>query len=216
MHPVVRSTNSMEYNEYWLFETAVETRIPIPCLVHPELDVLFNKPPHHLNRQQLFKVLRSQIDRGHFIAHQESRGDFIPSDDELWSSLEHVPIDRRLTSISYGLTSAGGSLWEACVSPKWNRYICEAYGDDDGEILAADRNLVSEYLALLPHVGINILPDSIAWDSLAPWPATYWKILPHGCRVRFQYWENENLDWSLVPDRYNEIRAWFSPPQRQS
>jgi hypothetical protein len=202
----------MQRDEYWLFETAVEYRIPVPCLVHPELEVLFNKPSHRLNRRQLFTVLRSQFDRGYFIAHQESRGDFIPTDDELCSSLERVPINRRETSICYGLTAAGGRLWEGCVSPRWDRYICEAYADDDGEIRAADKHVVTEYLRTLPHVGIDICPESIAWASLTPWPATYWKTLPLGCRVQFQYRETGSVDWSLVPDAYHRLHVWYSPP----
>lgn len=203
---------SMQRDEYWLFEMAVEYRIPVPCLVHPELEVLFNKPSHRLNRRQLFTVLRSQFDRGYFIAHQESRGDFIPANDELWSSLEHVPLNNRETSIYYGLTAAGGRLWEACVSPRWDRYICEAYADDVGEILAVDQHLVTEYLRTLPHVGIDICPESMAWASLTPWPATYWKTLPLGCRVHFQYRRTEYIDWSLVPDAYHKLHVWFSPP----
>jgi RHS repeat-associated protein len=28
---------------------------------------------------------------------------------------------------------------------------------------------------------------SITWTDIVPWPATYWKTLPHGYRVQFQY-----------------------------
>jgi hypothetical protein len=203
----------MEHHDYWLFETAVEHRIPVPFLVHPEVEVLFNKRSHGLNRRQLFTVLRSQFELGNFIAHQESRGDFIPTDGELWSSLEYVPINRRPASIYYGLTTAGGKVWERCVSPRWDRYISEAYGDDDGEIIAADEHIVAECLRWLPHVGIDVSRHSIVWDALTPWPATYWKSLPSGCRVQFQYRRNDEYDASPPPDAYDNLHVWFARPE---
>ena len=96
----------------------------------------------------------------------------------------------------YCLTEKGGSIWEAFAAPEWNRFIDESYGRDEetlqdniGCLISANEELLINYFE---HGDLGEFPahrDKVKWDIFKPWNATYWKTIPVGHRVRFEYVE---------------------------
>src|ERR1051325_9516623 len=179
---------SMDKNEYWLLDSAVEARQSLTCLVSEDIEAAFNKRSHGLDRDELIDVLGRLFRRGDLLAKRMeksvSKGFFIPTPTEIEEAL-----DGRLICF-YGLTLQGGARWEEVSQPRWERYISDwVYAEPrEGEIIASDRDLVEHYDSLSHHDSeISVIPGSKQWDVLRPWQATYWKELPVGHRLRYKY-----------------------------
>ena len=127
------------------------------------------------------------------------------------------PVDvRKITC--YGLTQEGGVQWEAFAAPDWQKYIdvSSQFLDVDSEdkrweVVCADEDWLEMYLdTLCFYEQLEVSSESIEWDYIEPWQATYWKQLEGGHRVRFQTRdksEDEDSEPSPPPFGYFE-QAW--------
>ena len=114
----------------------------------------------------------------------------------------------------YGLTGQGGSRWEHASAPRWDRFV-DAWRDlEEGEITATTRELAGRYLASEAYDGIEIVAGSEQWQELTSWPATYWKSLDIGHRVRFRYQEPTQEGREPKPvwveDFLAEVYGWYT------
>jgi hypothetical protein len=196
--------------EYWLLNNVVVAPCPVSFLVHNEIKELFNNPGHRLSRQRLVETLCEMSNRGWIEGYRlEGR-----------ISLTVAEIERGLTErsteegteLGYQLTALGGAVWEAFAAPDWDRYL-HVWTSAEGELneyFSASRWRVEKYLSLVHHLGILIAPNSIVWDDVAPWGATYWKTLPHGHRVSFLHREiDEPRSWDKVPHEVMSLQRWY-------
>src|SRR5829696_6607097 len=197
---------SMDKNEYWLLDSVVEAQESLKSLVSEDIEEALNKRSHGLNRGELIEVMADLFQRGDFLAERMeksvSKGFFIPTQTEIEDAF-----DGRLTCF-YGLTLQGGARWEEVSQPHWERYISDSvYAEPrEGETIGSDRDLVEQYDSLSQHNSeIVVIPGSKHWDVLRPWQATYWKELPVGHRLRFNY---EWIARSFEP-RDPKISEWF-------
>ena len=101
------------------------------------------------------------------------------------------PIDvRKITS--YGLTREGGAQWEAFAAPDWQKYIAGSFQpeDEEGEyemweLIGGDKNWLEAYIeSMCFYDQKELILESVEWDYVTPWQATYWKRLNGGHRVR--------------------------------
>lgn len=211
----------MNRGEYWLLEAVVEFPVGLSSLVHPQIEVFFNKPGHNMERGTLIGALRNHFTRGHLIAFQENREPFVPTASELDDALHHLPPGEcRWSSPCYGLTAKGGAMWEALAQPDWRRYLSyESSSDDDwntqiGEVTCADRLFAQQYISGLPELGIEVLAGPSDAERVAPWQATYWKTLPEGFRFHFRCRDREErVDGSRVPRWFTEMEQWYVRPE---
>ena len=130
------------------------------------------------------------------------------------------PVDvRKITS--YGLTPEGGAQWEAFAAPDWQKYIAGSSRpeDEEGEyemweLMCGDKNWLEAYMeSMCFYQQMEVILESVEWDYVTPWQATYWKRLDGGHRVRCQCRdksERENFEPSpyAFPDVGYFGRAW--------
>jgi hypothetical protein len=180
--------------EYWLLESAVDGMPPFRWLVSPNIEAIFNKTGHGLTRDALLDTLDGLVMQGFIRARHEERDEFTPTRDEIAAAFDESSDSHWADVTHYGLTPAGGAAWEAFAAPDWNRYIdsgCDEHNRYD--VTCADRRRLHGYLAALRREG-TFQEESLVWDEVAPWQATYWKQLPHGHRARFVCIDHELTD----------------------
>ena len=186
----------MEKTAYWFLDAVVEYKLPVRTLVIPNLSEALNRPSHGLDLRSICAILLELVQHDYLLIYQNNPGEdrgipFIPSRRDLEKELNTAESYSQ-TYLSYGLSPLGGVQWETLSSPRWDQFISASYGVDpyDAEIIAQDHQLVQRYFELqrqVPSSVGSIIPDSLQWDTLRPWEATYWKTLPKGYRLRFYY-----------------------------
>lgn len=205
----------MDAGEYWLLDSVVESRDSLAMLVSNDIETAFNKRSHGLTRDQLINVLERLFLGGDLLAHRWEKSGlkefFIPTRTDIEEAF-----NGRVRCF-YGLTSQGGARWEEVSQPHWERYIHDSvYAEPrEGEIIGSDRDLVEQYDSLSHYNSeISAVPGSKRWDVLRPWQATYWKELPMGHRLRFEYeWVERSPEPTdaKIWERFKEIHNWYTP-----
>lgn len=109
---------------------------------------------------------------------------------------------RKEFSASYYLTKQGGHQLERFVRPRWQHHIegDSFLLDEDapattqqGELRGVCRDLLERILRAFPAIGRKLDEKSVVWEELTDWPPYYWKVLPCGWQVSYQYiveWED--------------------------
>ena len=182
---------SFTRGEYWLLETAVEAAIPICWLDWSDMEEALNKSTHGMSRSLLIETMHKLFKGGLIVAHRFGNWDdtFEFSPHEIDAALNEK---QNKKEHYYQLTEKGGSYWEAFACPNWNLYISDGYGlpeDNDiwaGEIACANKDHLEGYFRSLSYHDYDVDENSIQWDLLEPWKATYWKELEAGHRIRFR------------------------------
>ncbi|RKU19974.1 hypothetical protein C6503_06825 [Candidatus Poribacteria bacterium] len=205
--------------EYWLLETVVEHELEICALVDDDLELHLNKKGHGLTRASLVETFYRLLSLGLIYAKNEEMG-FILTAEQIELALDEpkrwvgVPVDEREVTY-YGLTQEGGAQWEAFAAPDWEKYITASFQlTDNGEYEIwelicgnkdwgnwgkADKNWLEAYIeSMCFYNQKELFLASIAWDSVTPWQATYWKQLDGGHRVRFRC-QDKNGEGNFKP-----------------
>jgi len=199
--------------EYWLLETVVEHELEICALIDNDLALRLNKKGHGLTRNALVETFYRLLSSGLIYAKNEATG-FILTLEQIELALDEpkrwvgIPVDERKVTY-YGLTQEGGAQWEAFAAPDWEKYITASFQlAEDGEYeiwelicgnkdwRKADKtedwpdsvpNWLEEYIqSMCFYNQKELFLESIAWDSVIPWQATYWKQLDGGHSVCFR------------------------------
>ncbi len=183
--------------EYWLLENVVEDEFAIGALLRSESE-FFNIKGHGLTRASLGETLYRLLSSGLIYAENEVDG-FISTSEEIERALNepesrgYAPFDDKKPT-SYGLTAEGGAQWEAFAAPDWRVYIKDGFywpkGSKCGmwEVICADkRQLGSYYRSFCFYRQVEASLESMEWDYITPWQATYWKQLEGAYRLRFHY-----------------------------
>lgn len=83
-----------------------------------------------------------------------------------------------------------------------------------GRVICTRRSSIEAYLKEAHFIGYEIRPETIRWDLVSPWRATYWKTLPLAHQVRFRMLYHEAVDYCDQPrvaarmHVYESLRAW--------
>jgi hypothetical protein len=202
--------------EFWLLNCAVYSDCPLSFLPEPGCLTVFNKiAGHGLAIESLVKILAGLFDRGWIAAHRLQFGtredkalNSMPEDAIRNALHEQRPL-RKQPYTSFVLTPLGAAIWEEFAAPQWDRYI--DYADQvPGEFVGASEWRIRKYFGLVQHLGIEVLPETVVWDEIRPWNATYWKTLPVGYRVQFEYQNtNRPTSWDSVPGAIESLRRFY-------
>jgi hypothetical protein len=211
----------MKREERWILEAAVTFTLPIRALTSDHLEALLNRGHHGLDPTGVANTLRHLL-RENLIVLAPREGEARLDDEEELRQLVEVAYRGRLSKTTYyELTAAGGAAWEQVARPNWERYIDASFriDPDEGEVICADPAR-AEWYAFSPHQESAPLADSIRRDRLEPWPATYWKTLPVGHRIRFRYDSERPVHPEYGSDAWDkriawmdEANDWFAPDQ---
>ncbi len=202
--------------EYWLLNSVVEHATPIAFLKGSDPLHLFNfnKTGHGLSREHLVATLCDLFHRGWITAAVRAMdSDVEPqevgklSSEAIVSALDGPQPISRQPCIYYRLTPEGASVWQSFASPEWDLFI----DTTTGEFVGTTEWRVRKFFDLIHYLGIAVIPASVIWDEVRPWKATYWKTLPVGYRVRFEYEEREMPEpfWENVPHEIVFLQRWY-------
>lgn len=202
---------SFTRGEYWLLAAVAELALPICWLDWTDLEEALNKTGHGMSRSLLIETMRKFFKKGFIIANRFGNWDeyFELLPEQIETALNEKQ-DKK--EHYYRLTEKGGMYWEAFARPNWDFYISAGYelpDDNDiwvGELICANKNHLETYIQSLRYHEYDIVEDTIQWDALNPWNATYWKELPIGHRIRFKCSEKEE-DKTLDIPRLDQL--WY-------
>ncbi|GAB4213519.1 MAG: hypothetical protein OHK0012_09780 [Synechococcales cyanobacterium] len=210
--------------ELIILDIVVLGGFPVNLLVSPNLQEIANKKIGlELSGSQLIQILEKMVNNGdivfvYFI--EDCRENFfIPSVDQIRDALYQISSPPQL-SVHYILTQQGGEKWENYVKPNWDLYIYSSRLNHKMTFRATSKRIIDErihYLLYLDHCVIDI--NSLAWNEIKPWDATYWKTLPRGMEAVFNYSFVQKinkkvfLDWDKMSisawDWYHRTSNWY-------
>jgi hypothetical protein len=129
-------------------------------------------------------------------------------------------------SICYKLTTQGGAKWESLYNPNWNRYYTYINVENANHqlcIAGGSSDILKEFLAYqIAHPFKKVDINSIKWEILEPWDATYWKTLPIGYQVSYlaediPYNSQEDIIKTDMFDfcffQWKHVNKWYTNPK---
>jgi hypothetical protein len=173
--------------EYWLLDAAVEAKLPIRLLGSGRMEECLNRPGHGVGCGQLIEALNGLFAARLLAAWRRGLPRaFVPTRDELAAEIKRP---EHLNGVVYGLTQRGGTAWEAFAAPQWEMFLEASDRFDDvrgpgGQLICARKRVLQRVLEACSRAR-KVAGESVKWDIIRPWKATYWKRLPFGHRVRF-------------------------------
>lgn len=201
----------MTADEFWFLDLVVTLQWPLRVLEADNLAEKINADGHGLPHNRLVEVLLHLFQDGHLVAHDYEGDDFTPGKAAIEQGL------KGYRELFFGLTAQGGARWEALARPDWSRYLDADVGcdPDELEILAGSKELIEEYLTVLPF-SVDPVLGTETWDTLSPWNATYWKTLPLGHRFKSAC---RDIEVFLRPggidvDKLRRLNTWYVHPFR--
>jgi hypothetical protein len=193
----------MEYklsrSEYWILLHVVENGFSLSDLGNEDdyFFGLYAKRGHGLKLFELIEVLSELFNRKWLEAFDfdiqkkifENKPYYLTKDEIVRYYGELIQNKALIDKdIYYRLTIEGGQAWESFASPQWNKYIVpKIYGSTKAEVYAVDKYRIINYFDILNHSGGQYDLNSIEFKEVIPWQATYWKELPSGYHVQFEY-----------------------------
>jgi len=206
----------MNHHERWILEAACTLRYPIRALTGEGVQERFNRRHHGLDPTGVASVLRKLL-RENLIVLSRGHGEapLFDDDEELRRLVEVEYRGPLFKTTYYGLTADGGAVWESVACPDWDRYLDVSFGTDpnDGEVISVDSARADGYV-FSPYQEHPPLAGSVRRDRVESWPATYWKTLPLGHRIRFLYDPNNSIEPEYGSDARGKMLAWLDDANR--
>ncbi|NJP06976.1 MAG: hypothetical protein HC837_15830 [Chloroflexaceae bacterium] len=208
--------------EYWLLDVVVTRYYPLYILTAPNVAAILNRK--YVYGQGLsYSILVDAVGRLFLQGYIQLAWWHVPL--HTWMPMTDLNSSRSTieaalqgeTEVNYGLTGKGGAAWEAKLHPNWQKYKDEDVSSEPGNIAritAGSIEVINEYMSLVfpsylyPFVPI---PETLMMEQISPWQATYWKSLPLGYRIQFNY---QTAEADVVPsdnflERYHTITQWY-------
>jgi hypothetical protein len=205
--------------EFWILDGVKLCGDTIEMLASENCESAFNKKKHNMSLEKIEEILLSLFNSGLIKARYlyDDRAGFV-------DSLTSHEIKQALLGnlkIYYFLTEKGGKTWEEYVKPDWSKYIDEYFDPDNSivKITSANVMLINELLRIeyqFPpdnHLSSCILSETVEWEMIYPWQATYWKYLPSGLQISFKVTDSEihyYLSDQEIAMRDIQLLEWFS------
>jgi hypothetical protein len=182
---------------------------------------------YNISFQEMISIANNLFQNGDIVAFKTNdeprKAPFIPTQAQIESHLS------REIGMLYGLTPQGGARWSAITHPNWNKYIYESSFSlcASGELnqktyICVERKILEKFLSVENFFssGLRIRGTEV-WDVLEPWNVTYWKQLPRGERVVFNYKshpatpinEETMQAYQEACLWYNDIWNWYTKPE---
>jgi hypothetical protein len=171
---------------------------------------LFNKPGHGCSIECVADALISLLNRK-LISVWRNEEPLILKRSEIHAELQQHSDDEMY----FGLTSAGGAVWERFARPDWSKFILIAQPDDSHrELRSLDRQVLIYYIReFMIHFGIKVEWETMSWSEIQNWSATYWKTLEAGYAVTFRFnriFKDEEVDFDKFPGGFYIFqRSWY-------
>ncbi|EPX59579.1 hypothetical protein D187_002740 [Cystobacter fuscus DSM 2262] len=169
-----------------------ELRTCLSMLLGPEVALALNlRRGHGLSFEALHEKLVSLSERDLIQVYSvENEQQVMLACEDFGRALaESRP--RGSDTFAYQLTARGGATWEHYARPDWSRYLTAWSSLEPREcVIEANSREAAEAEYRLHEVdgsGHQPVAESKRGEALVPWQATYWKVLPTGYRLRYDW-----------------------------
>ena len=227
-------TTDLSACEYWLLDTVLSMYIPTADLLLDDHGGI-NVYPFVLifTKDEIINSFVKLFSTGYLLATRKN-GDknFVPKSREISEALSQKANHKQ--SFFYFLTAKGGRKWESLSNPNWDSYTIfyQAGNTNKPNIFAGDvlgtnlswiRKRVNLFLSCpISPDGDDLFPMIITQQSstIIPYQVTYWKALPKGHRVSFEYKfvAQSSIDSDILisyqEDKIEEVSEtyWYTHP----
>ncbi len=191
----------MTPHELWVLEAVVEIQYPLHALLSPEAEQAWNMKTPKWTQDKALDALASVFFRREAQVHwlelpkEEYSPTFYPTTAQLRSILNAPHDPYRMAC--YGLTPQGAAVWEAAALPQWDKFLNDAWQDDEVIITGPSKDLVCEYVRRQNQFfDCDILIEAGQWQEIRPWPATYWKTLAAGYQLTARFEARPRAEWT--------------------
>lgn len=236
------NNTDMDAKQFWFFDVAVRAYVPLNWLTAPNIEEILNREEHHLSRTEIICTLLDLKEREHiFFSYSGRDGKDIIVDLSFQDIDSILDISDQQTfassrRLSYGLTAKGGAAWETITRPEWHKFYEDYHELRDTNVLleTGHSEWRGNFEVFTLIFGMQLLvafhtsdlsklihPGSIQYETLNPWQATYWKTLPKGYRITYDYdafdgyEEIQHLLWQKprkpLENWIEDARNWYTP-----
>lgn len=180
-----------------IFDALFDCNDTLPSLLRENYGSFHNVPyTHNLDDREVEEAVRELMSAG-LLASRVRRG-------------------LKRSTTFYGLTEAGGRLWEVEREPRWDRFCKDFHGPDEGggpvwmEVLSPSEGTLWEFLDVTRrcHFGLGqIDPSGANVTRHADYRLVPWKTFPAVYELRAPVTEERvNItDWGV----YERGRTWW-------
>jgi hypothetical protein len=177
------------------------------------MEAIMNKPSHGLAPHELSQHFFKLWTAGLIECSLEFSGPPVTPDSEQTKRQFERTQDWPPTNencLVYRLSKPGGEMWEHFARPDWGRFLLSSVGEHDNEwtLTGADRDLVQRWRVLGSSFDAGFpapLAGTENWEIFRPWQATYWKILPVGHRLKFEFTTWKRSDANPSPEDVERV-----------
>lgn len=182
----------MPEEEFWILDGVKLSGDTIEMLAPENCELAFNKENHNMSLEKIEEILINLFN-SELIKARYLYDDKVVFVDKLTSYEIKQALLGNL-KIYYFLTEKGGKTWEDYVKPDWNKFIEDHFESRDSivRITATNVYFINELLRIeyqFPPTNFPsscILSETVKWEMITPWQATYWKQLPFGMQISFK------------------------------
>jgi hypothetical protein len=198
----------IDKEDLWFLESVAEFGTPLYMLLLPDVAMALNMScAHGLSPEALCEKLVLLCERDLIQIRQSADGGQVARTREEITRVLAGSRPRDPEGFGFQLTARGGRTWEHYARPDWSGYV-DSYtrvDPQEGIIHASSREAAEAEFQRCMDDGSTEQPiaESKQGEVLVPWRATYWKELPSGYRLRYE-WVKRSAD----------VRRMMSAPVR--
>jgi hypothetical protein len=221
-HDVCRNEVEMDRIEYWILDVVVTRYYPLYILTAPNVAEILNRK-YAYGQGLPYSILVDAVEQLFLQGYLQLAWWHVPL--HTWMPMTDLNSSRPTIEaalkgekeVNYGLTGKGGSAWESKFHPNWPKYRDEDVNSEPGDtarITAGSLEVINQYVSLVfpsylyPFIPI---PETQVIERISPWQATYWKSLPEGYCMEFNYQavETEPTPSDTFLKQYRAITQWY-------
>ncbi|HEU5115146.1 MAG TPA: hypothetical protein VFT74_00570 [Isosphaeraceae bacterium] len=201
-----------------MLEAVVDGQCPLCFLASANIEEIFNKPGHGLDRASVGEALERLFARGLIEMWNQSEvsRSTPPTRCEIEATLDELGPWDNPNCTYYGFTPEGGTQWEMFASPNWDQFAdgwsrpSQSGRSSFGTRISSTRSRLDRWLEGAYYAGQRIDTSQLHRRVLRPWQATYWKTLPEGHLVSYRF-EEIDFDWDQAPHWFMELHEnrWY-------
>ncbi len=233
--------NTNDLKVFRILDVLIDHKQPLDQFFHRQDGSLVSAFIRHFNRKPPVSKLKAMdaLFRAMFdwewIFLEEDASPFdvpepdkikLPSSDEDWPRWRTLCCRNRGNTTLVGITAKGGEAWEQMANPYWELYCNQSEDVCGSRHPVVIREFGSRAIALhyltVDRFRLQIAREStIRVEELAPWQATYWKLLSGGTRISYEleFHDSSRTNYrDITIDNYSEVPerfplGWYTDPE---
>lgn len=183
VYPDGKSMTRLSRGEYWLLNHVVDCWFELAGLAdHKFITIDLNKTHHGLSDGELLDTLDGMFRNGWIKAariEDAMDASYSPCREEIRNALNESDWRMNRETLHFGITPAGGSVWEEFARPNWDRYLqISSFGDDEYRLTSIHKSIIENYVRYAKECIFEVIAGSDIWTQLTPHLIMDWKKVP--------------------------------------